>query len=74
MGCYKTNRALLSKVLDKITIPQKNKATIKILGKLANRNQIETEGRTHKTPVSVRVEEICIVPRCVTKASSPIDN
>ena len=37
MGCYKTNRALLSKVLDKITIPKKNKATIKILGKLANR-------------------------------------
>ena len=45
MGCYKTNCALLSKVLDKITISKKNKATIKILGKLANRNQIETEGR-----------------------------
>ena len=40
-----TNRAPLSKVLNKTTIPKKKKATIKTLGKLANKNQIEIEGR-----------------------------
>ena len=44
------NCASLSKVLNKTTIPKKNKATIKILGKLADRNQIETEGRNTQNP------------------------
>ena len=43
------------------------------LSKFANKNKIETEG-THKTFMSVNVEEICTVPMCVTIAFSPLAN
>ena len=41
------------------------------LSKFANINKIETEGRNTQNICEVSVEEICIVPMCVTTAFSP---